>query len=140
MKMEPIEGSKTSAFKTQTLGKYPKENILHKEHGKSLKSRYICSLSHHTKLYLTQNHSRVSLILAFLCSTTTFPILHSTLQYAAKALPGHMCTPCTHAYDSNSNIYCTILFIRILQICLCGSFTLHMHHQISTSTSCLHHS
>jgi hypothetical protein len=27
MKMEPIEGSETSAFKTQTPGKYPKENI-----------------------------------------------------------------------------------------------------------------
>jgi hypothetical protein len=29
MKMEPIEDSETSAFKTQTPGKYPKENILH---------------------------------------------------------------------------------------------------------------
>ena len=28
MKIEPIEGSETSAFKTQTPGKYPKENIL----------------------------------------------------------------------------------------------------------------
>jgi len=27
-KMEPIEGSETSEFKPQTLGKYPKENIL----------------------------------------------------------------------------------------------------------------
>ena len=27
--MEPIEGSETSAFKTQTPGKYPKENTLH---------------------------------------------------------------------------------------------------------------
>jgi len=26
--MEPIEGSETSAFKTQMPGKYPKENIL----------------------------------------------------------------------------------------------------------------
>ena len=32
-KMEQIEGSETSAFKPQTPGKYPKENILHKEHG-----------------------------------------------------------------------------------------------------------
>ena len=38
-KMEPIEGSEASAFKPQTPGKYPKENILHKEHGESLKSR-----------------------------------------------------------------------------------------------------
>jgi len=39
MKMEPIEGSETSAFKTKTTGNYPKENILHIEHGESLKSR-----------------------------------------------------------------------------------------------------
>ena len=39
MKMGPIEGSETSAFKPQTPGKYPKENILHKERGESLKSR-----------------------------------------------------------------------------------------------------
>ena len=30
--------SETSAFRTQTPGNYPKENILHKEHGESLKS------------------------------------------------------------------------------------------------------
>jgi len=29
--MEPIEGSVTSAFKPQTPGKYPKENILQKK-------------------------------------------------------------------------------------------------------------
>ena len=29
-KMEPIEGSETLAFKPQTPGKYPKENILHR--------------------------------------------------------------------------------------------------------------
>ena len=38
--MEPIEGSETSGFKPQTPGKYPKENILHNEHGESLKSRH----------------------------------------------------------------------------------------------------
>ena len=39
MKMELIEGSETSAIRTQTPGNYPKENILHMEHGESLKSR-----------------------------------------------------------------------------------------------------
>jgi len=39
LKMKPIEGSETSAFRTQTPGNYPKENILRKEHGESLKSR-----------------------------------------------------------------------------------------------------
>jgi len=43
-KMEPIEGSETSAFKPQTPGNYSKENILHKEHGESLKSRQYISI------------------------------------------------------------------------------------------------
>ena len=43
MKMELIEGSETSVFKTQTPGNYPKENILHKEHSESLKSRNLHS-------------------------------------------------------------------------------------------------
>jgi len=37
--MKLIEGSETSAIRTQTLGNYPKENMLHIEHGESLKSR-----------------------------------------------------------------------------------------------------
>jgi len=39
MKMELIEGSETSAISIVTPGNYPKENILHTEHGESLKSR-----------------------------------------------------------------------------------------------------
>jgi len=34
--MELLEGSETSAFRTQMPGNYPKENILHKEHGESV--------------------------------------------------------------------------------------------------------
>ena len=39
MKMEPIEGSETSAIINQTPGNYPKENLLYSVHGESLKSR-----------------------------------------------------------------------------------------------------
>jgi len=39
MKMEQIEGSETSAYKIQTPGNYPEDNIQHTEHGESLKSR-----------------------------------------------------------------------------------------------------
>ena len=39
MKMEWIEGSETSAISIVTPGNYPKENILHTEHGESLKSK-----------------------------------------------------------------------------------------------------
>jgi len=38
MKIEVIERSETSAIRTQTPRIYPKENILHTEHGESLKS------------------------------------------------------------------------------------------------------
>jgi hypothetical protein len=38
MKMEQIECSKTSAYKIQTPGNHPEENIQHTEHGESLKS------------------------------------------------------------------------------------------------------
>jgi len=37
--MEHTECSETSAYKIQTPGNYPEENIQHTEHGKSLKSR-----------------------------------------------------------------------------------------------------
>jgi hypothetical protein len=39
MNVEPTESSETSASNTQTPGIYPKESILHLEHGESLKSR-----------------------------------------------------------------------------------------------------
>ena len=39
MKMEQTGCSETSAYKLQTPGNYPKENIQHTQHGESLKSR-----------------------------------------------------------------------------------------------------
>ena len=39
MKTEQTECSETSAYKIQTLGNYPEENIQHTEHGENLKSR-----------------------------------------------------------------------------------------------------
>jgi len=39
MKMEETECSETSAYKIQTPGNYPEENIQYTEHGESLKSR-----------------------------------------------------------------------------------------------------
>ena len=41
MKMEPIEGSETSAIINQTSGNYPKGNLLYSVHGESLKSRIL---------------------------------------------------------------------------------------------------
>jgi hypothetical protein len=39
VKMEQTECSETSAYKIQTLGNYPEENIQRREHGESLKLR-----------------------------------------------------------------------------------------------------
>jgi hypothetical protein len=39
MKMEQIGCSETSAYKIQTPGNHPEENIQHTEHGESLKSK-----------------------------------------------------------------------------------------------------
>jgi hypothetical protein len=38
MKREQVECSETSAYKIQTPGNHPEENIQHTEHGESLKS------------------------------------------------------------------------------------------------------
>jgi hypothetical protein len=40
--MEQTECSKTSAYKLQTLGHYPKESTQHTEHSESLKSKILC--------------------------------------------------------------------------------------------------
>jgi hypothetical protein len=46
MKMEQIECSETSAYKIQTPGNHPEENIQPTEHGESLKSKKLYLLSH----------------------------------------------------------------------------------------------
>jgi hypothetical protein len=45
MKMEQTECSETSAYKIQTPGNYPEENMQHTEHGESLKSRILLVVS-----------------------------------------------------------------------------------------------
>ena len=58
MKMEQTECSKTSAYKLQKPGNYPKESIQHREHGESLKSRIlsVCySQQLDTSVYILSN-------------------------------------------------------------------------------------
>ena len=56
MKMEQIECSETSAYKIQTPGNYPEENIQHTEHDESLKSRMYELYGQDTTIYFfTQN-------------------------------------------------------------------------------------
>jgi len=46
MKMEQTECSETSAYKIQTPGNYPEENIQNTEQGESFKSRIMESCLH----------------------------------------------------------------------------------------------
>jgi len=99
MKMELIEDSKTSAIRTQTLGIYPKEIILHIEQGESLKSRrsvvFGTSLCIYTGLFetivgvLTTCHTQYtsdSSICIFLFNRTTLPVF---VTYRTGALYVH---------------------------------------------------
>jgi hypothetical protein len=45
MKMEPIERSETSASNTQTPGNYPKETVLHLQHGENPNLKLVISVS-----------------------------------------------------------------------------------------------
>jgi hypothetical protein len=44
LKMELTQCSETSAFNTQTPGKYPEDNLSLQQHGESLKTRILTSL------------------------------------------------------------------------------------------------
>jgi hypothetical protein len=48
LKMEPTQSSETSAFNTQTPGKYPEDNPSLLQHGESLKSRKEVHINHIT--------------------------------------------------------------------------------------------
>jgi len=60
LKMEQIEGSETSAFRTQTPRNYPKENILYKEDVESL---WICPVFYYRLLNVTLSHLYFEIIL-----------------------------------------------------------------------------
>jgi len=51
MKMEQTECFETSAYKIQTPGNYPEENIQHTEHEESLKSRNLSLFSEDFKIF-----------------------------------------------------------------------------------------
>jgi hypothetical protein len=50
MEMEQTECSETSAYKIQTPGNYPQENVQYAKHGESLKSRKSQQLAYITLL------------------------------------------------------------------------------------------
>jgi hypothetical protein len=56
--------SETSAYKIQTPGNYPEENIQHTEHGESLKSRILKS-AHYTTRPVSQRLDTTQLCRGF---------------------------------------------------------------------------
>jgi len=74
MKMEQTECSETLAYKIQTPGNYPEENIQHTEHGESLQSRR----SHlHIRGWLYQSYRNWLHVLAKNFQTINKSILHA---------------------------------------------------------------
>jgi len=61
MKMEQIECSETSAYKIQTPGNYPEENIQLTEHDESLKSRIILLVITTVRRFLSPPKSCIGL-------------------------------------------------------------------------------
>jgi hypothetical protein len=66
--MEQTECSETSAYKIQTPGNYPEENIQHTEHGESLKSRIHILLmkAHHKAKYSLRGVETVCPVLSYI--------------------------------------------------------------------------
>jgi hypothetical protein len=56
LKMEPTQCSETSAFNTQTPGKYPEDNLSLQQHGESLKTRSKRNLF---GIYMNTNDSQI---------------------------------------------------------------------------------
>ena len=92
-KMEPIEGSETSAFKPQTPGKYPKENILHNEQGESLKSRQLLKVRELERKVLAEQGS---LILLPISSNALFIISVTHANFRLPWFPVHCYRPSTN--------------------------------------------
>jgi hypothetical protein len=112
-KMEQIECSETSAYKIQTPGNYPEENIQHtrKEHRESLKSGiiHLCRLSVFT---IRSMHNCRKLILELgLCL-----ILH--LYYSGILF--HLCLQSSIVFSSRSFLLKSVLNIYIyIYMCVC---------------------
>ena len=64
MKMEETECSETSAYKIQTPGNYPEENMQSTEHGESLKSRSVLLLSGFT-INISRHFPFISVFMKF---------------------------------------------------------------------------
>jgi hypothetical protein len=80
--MEQIECSETSAYKIQTPGNHPEENIQHTEHGESLKSGVSC--------WLYNRNSQLSVACHFMLNMQSGSALqsHNRLTHVAASSRG----------------------------------------------------
>ena len=102
VKMEPIEGSETSDFKPKTPGKYPKESILHKEHGESLKSRNQLTVC----LANALNNPREQTVFVVLVKqfTAFYEYRRLTTMFTT---PHHLYTTAHHMFTTAHHMYTT---------------------------------
>jgi hypothetical protein len=71
MKMVQIECPETSAYKIQTPGNHPEENIQHTEHGENLKSKILtfCCSGFRVNLHCLNNTSKTKNVRLVFCNT-----------------------------------------------------------------------
>jgi hypothetical protein len=74
MKMEQTQCSETLAFKLQTPGNNPEENIRHSEHGESLKSRIISVAMTYNVIYVNDKAQKHELHTPLQCGVFFFSI------------------------------------------------------------------
>jgi hypothetical protein len=86
--MEQIECSETSAYKIQTPGNHPEENIQHTEHGESLKSKiFVSSIRANVWLVFRHFTARIILdawhmLLFSLCNILPIPVIARSKAWA----------------------------------------------------------
>ena len=86
MKMEPIEGSETSALRTKTPWNCPKEDTLHIEHGESLKSS-TSTFTHLITFSVTCSlHTQVKAMLVLLVLVLVLVLLRMVAQVVSVRL------------------------------------------------------
>jgi hypothetical protein len=80
LKMEQIQCSETSAYKIQTPGNYPKDNILHQQHSESLKTTYNLYFSIKVSLNIL-SFQFFCFFVYFLFQSSVFTLLYAIPKY-----------------------------------------------------------
>jgi len=124
MKMEQTDSSKMSAYKIQMPGNYPEENIQHKEHGESLKSRK------RNVFLLPQNDIFSKIRHIFPCIFKCFP---PSFQESPASSLSHKCSSHFHTISPMKHIHfkITLLWLCLSRVSLPASVSTNIFHIFS---------